>query len=90
VRADHILSLTNVGFAEAGRYVFEISVDGRVEATVPLRVEHIPARALTLPARRAPQHQKAERRRLPAEKLVCRLAHVVDEAVRPGRGARRR
>jgi hypothetical protein len=44
VRADHILSLTNVGFAEAGRYVFEIAVDGRVEATVPLRVEHIPAR----------------------------------------------
>ena len=44
VRADHILSLTNVGFTDPGRYVFEISVDGRVEATVPLRVEHIPSR----------------------------------------------
>jgi hypothetical protein len=43
VRADHILTLTNVSFEQAGRYAFRIVVDGRVEATVPLRVEEIPA-----------------------------------------------
>ena len=43
VRADHILSLTNVVLEHPGRYVFRIVVDGRVEATVPLRVEGIPA-----------------------------------------------
>jgi hypothetical protein len=43
VRADHILTLTNVTFQEPGRYAFHIVVDGRVDTTVPLRVEQLPA-----------------------------------------------
>jgi hypothetical protein len=44
VRADHILTLNNVTFEHPGRYAFQIVLDGRAEATVPLRVEQIPAR----------------------------------------------
>lgn len=44
VRADHILTLTNMRFERPGRYAFTILVDERVEATVPLKVEQITAR----------------------------------------------
>ena len=44
VRAEHILTLNNVTFEQPGRYAFQIVLDGRTEATVPLRVETIPAR----------------------------------------------
>jgi hypothetical protein len=44
VRGDHILTLTNMRFERPGRYAFTILVDGRVDATLPLRVEQITAR----------------------------------------------
>jgi hypothetical protein len=42
VRADHILALNNVNFAEPGRYAFRVLVDGEVAADVPLRIEALP------------------------------------------------
>jgi hypothetical protein len=43
VRADHILAMNNVAFAEPGRYAFRVLVDGTVAASVPLRVETVPS-----------------------------------------------
>ena len=44
IRTDHILNVTNLNFERPGRYAFDVLVDGQVAATVPLRVEEIPAR----------------------------------------------
>jgi hypothetical protein len=43
VGIDQILALANVRFQEPGRYTIRIAVDGVVAATLPLRVEEIPA-----------------------------------------------
>ena len=42
VRADHILTFTNVAFGEPGRYVLRVVLEDGTETTVPLRVEQIP------------------------------------------------
>jgi len=44
IRTDHILNVTNLNLERPGRYAFDVLVDGQVAATVPLRVEQIPAR----------------------------------------------
>ena len=44
IRTDHILNVTNLNLEHPGRYAFDVLVDGQVAATVPLRVEQIPAR----------------------------------------------
>ncbi len=42
VRVDHIVTFTNVGFPDPGRYTFRIVVDEGAETTLVLRVEQIP------------------------------------------------
>ena len=44
IRTDHILNVTSLNLEHPGRYAFDVLVDGQVAATVPLRVEQIPAR----------------------------------------------
>ena len=44
IRADHVLNVSNLNFDRPGRYAFDVLVDGQVAATVPLRVEEMPAR----------------------------------------------
>ncbi len=44
VRTDSIVNVVNLTFEHAGRYAFDVVVDGTVAARVPLRVEEIPAR----------------------------------------------
>src|SRR5438128_1800650 len=44
IRTDHILNVNSLAFERPGRYAFDVLVDGRVAATVPLRVEQIAAR----------------------------------------------
>jgi uncharacterized protein DUF6941 len=41
VRIDQIVTLTNVQLEQAGRYRFEVRVEGATAATVPLHVEQI-------------------------------------------------
>jgi len=40
-RMDHILSLNNVQLEHAGRYRFNVVVDGELAAVVPLQVEQV-------------------------------------------------
>ena len=40
-RIDHILSLNNVQLEHAGRYRFNVVVDGELAAVVPLQVEQV-------------------------------------------------
>ena len=40
---DHVLALANVAFAQPGDYAFRVLIDGRLAATVPLRVDTLPA-----------------------------------------------
>jgi len=41
IRMDHVLTLNHVQFERPGRYRFDVLVDGRVAAAVPLQVEEI-------------------------------------------------
>jgi len=41
---DHIISMNNVRFAEPGRYVFRIAIDGVDALIVPLRAEQVAVR----------------------------------------------
>ena len=43
IRMDHVLTLNHVQFERPGRYRFDVLVDGRVAAAVPLQVEEIAA-----------------------------------------------
>src|SRR5881628_58731 len=45
IRMDHVLTLNHVQFESPGRYRFDVLVDGRVAAAVPLQVEEIAAAA---------------------------------------------
>src|SRR5439155_1756477 len=45
IRMDHVLTLNHVQFERPGRYRFDVLVDGRVAAAVPLQVEEIAAAA---------------------------------------------
>ncbi len=45
IRMDHLLTLNHVQFERPGRYRFDVLVDGRVAAAVPLQVEEIAAAA---------------------------------------------
>jgi hypothetical protein len=43
VGVDHVLALANVGFHWAGDHAFHVRLDGRLGATVPLRVDTLAA-----------------------------------------------
>lgn len=40
---DHVLALANVAFEQQGDHAFHVRIDGRLAATVPLRVDTLPA-----------------------------------------------
>jgi hypothetical protein len=42
IRLDRIFTFTTVVFEAPGRYSFAVVVDGKTDATVPLRVEQLP------------------------------------------------
>jgi Family of unknown function (DUF6941) len=41
---DHVIALANVGLETTGRHFFRVTVDGEVEALVPLHVDRLRAR----------------------------------------------